>query len=392
MVVWVSRDITERRKADEEREKMQRLESIGILAGGIAHDFNNLLAGILGNIDLAKMHVKPGDKLYKRLEDTETASLRARDLTQQLLTFSKGGEPVKKDFSVSALLRDSVGFTLSGSNIRCEYLIPEDLWPVNADEGQINQVISNLVINAVQAMPGGGLIIASCENTAIGSKDAIPLKKGQYVKITLRDQGTGINEEHLAKIFDPYFTTKERGKGLGLATCYSIIKRHDGYITVESQLGVGTAFHIYLPASPDAVLAEKAEEEKPFISRGRILVMDDEEIVRMVATEMLSTLGHEVAVAKDGAEAIELYIRAKASGLPFDAVIMDLTIPGGMGGKEAIGRLKEIDPAVKVIVSSGYSNDPIMAHHQEYGFVGSVIKPYMVKDLSEALHKALQVK
>lgn len=392
MVVWVSRDITERRKADEEREKMQRLESIGILAGGIAHDFNNLLAGILGNIDLAKMHVKPGDKLYKRLEDTETASLRARDLTQQLLTFSKGGEPVKKDFSVSALLRDSVGFTLSGSNVRCEYLIPEDLWPVNADEGQINQVISNLVINAMQAMPGGGLIIASCENIAIGPKDAIPLKKGQYVKITLRDQGTGISEEHLAKIFDPYFTTKERGKGLGLATSYSIIKRHDGYITVESQLGVGTAFHIYLPASPDAVLAEKAEEEKPFISRGRILVMDDEEIVRMVATEMLSTLGHEVAVARDGAEAIELYIRAKASGLPFDAVIMDLTIPGGMGGKEAIGRLKEIDPAVKVIVSSGYSNDPIMAHHQEYGFVGSVIKPYMVKDLSEALHKALQVK
>lgn len=392
MVVWVSRDITERRKADEEREKIQRLESIGILAGGIAHDFNNLLAGILGNIDLAKMLVKPGDKLYKRLEDTETASLRARDLTQQLLTFSKGGEPVKKDFSVPALLRDSIGFTLSGSNVRCEFLIPDDLWPVNADEGQINQVINNIVINAVQAMPGGGVISVSCNNVLIGAKDTIPIEKGQYVKITLQDRGTGISEEHLARIFDPYFTTKEGGKGLGLATCYSIIKRHGGHITVDSQLGVGTAFHIYLPASPDAVLVEKAEEEKPFIGSGRILVMDDEEIVRMVAKEMLLTLGHEAAVARDGAEAIELYRNAKSSGQPFDAVIMDLTIPGGMGGKEAIGRLKEIDPEVKGIVSSGYSNDPVIANHQKYGFVGFVIKPYTVKDLSEALHKALQVK
>ncbi len=381
-------DITDRKRADEEREKIHKLESLGIIAGGIAHDFNNLLAGILGNINLAKMRLNPEDQIFRWLDGSENACLRAKDLTYQLLTFSKGGEPVKKVFPIAKLLRDAVNFALSGSNIKGEFSVPDDIWAVNADEMQIHQVINNLALNAIHAMPEGGIIRAGCENAVIRTGNALPLKQGSYVKVAISDSGSGIPEEHLKKIFDPYFTTKEGGKGLGLTICYSILKRHNGYMTVESKSGEGTTFFLYLPASHEKIDAEK-EERKPFAGIGRILVMDDDEIILAVASDMLRSIGYEVDVARGGHKALEMYKKARGSGKPFEAVIMDLTVPGGMGGREAIVRLREIDPAVRAIVSSGYSNDPIIADYRKYGFSGAVTKPYRVADLSEALQRVM---
>jgi PAS domain S-box-containing protein len=391
-ILCVGNDITERKRMEAELLKAQKLESIGILAGGIAHDFNNLLMAILGNITLAKMYSTPEDKVFANLIEAEKASLRAKDLTQQLLTFSKGGAPIKKTASIAELLKDSATFALRGSNVRCEFCLPDDLWPAEVDEGQISQVINNLIINADQAMPEGGVIKVRAENMTVKPEHNLPLKEGKYIKITIEDQGTGISKEHLPKIFDPYFTTKQKGSGLGLATAYSIIKRHDGYISVESELGVGTTFHIYLPASEKELLKKKDEKERLFVGKGKILVMDDEEAVREVVGNMLKFLGYKVEFARDGTEAIELYKKAKESEKPFDAVILDLTVPGGMGGREAIQKLLEIDPKVKAIVSSGYSNDPIMSDFKKYGFRGVVAKPYKVKELSEELHKVMMGK
>ena len=391
-VVLVFRDITEQRKMEEELQKIQKLESIGILAGGIAHDFNNNLTAILGNISLAKMEANPEDKIYERLTGAEKASLEATNLTQQLLTFSKGGVPIKKTTSIAELIKDSAGFALRGSNVKCEFFIPDDIWQVEVDKGQMNRVINNLIINADQAMPEGGIIKVRAENMTVGSacvEHVIPLKDGEYVKIEIEDEGVGIPKEHRSKIFDPYFSTKQKGSGLGLATTYSIIQKHNGYITVESELGVRTTFYIYLPVSQKEILEKKDTDKQPIAGEGKILLMDDEEMVRDVAGRMLEHLGYEVEFAKDGAEAIELYKKAKESGQPFDGVIMDLTIPGGMGGKEAIEKLIEIDPNVKAIVSSGYSTDPIMANFKQYGFSGVVTKPYKVKDLGEILNKAI---
>ncbi|MEA3415955.1 MAG: response regulator [Thermodesulfobacteriota bacterium] len=388
-VVLVFRDITEKRNMEEALLKADALESLGILAGGIAHDFNNILTAIMGNITLAKMYAKPEDKIFERLKEAENASLRAKDLTQQLLTFSRGGAPIKKTAFISKLLEDTTLFALTGSNVRCEFSIPSDLWPVEADEGQISQVINNLIINADHAMPGGGIIKVSAENTAVDVKQGLPLKEGNYIKISIEDQGVGIPEEHLQKIFDPYFTSKQKGSGLGLATAYSIVKKHDGYVQVESELGKGTTFNIYLPASSKEILIEKEPGERIHTGKGKILVMDDQEVIREVAGEMIEVLGYEVEFAKDGAEAIELHKKAKKSAQPFDAIIMDLTIPGGMGGKETIQKLIEIDPETKAIVSSGYSNDPIMADYRKYGFCGVIAKPYKIKELGEILYKVI---
>jgi PAS domain S-box-containing protein len=385
-VVLVFQDITEKQKLEEELFRSQKLESVGVLAGGIAHDFNNLLTAILGNISLAKIYLSPQNKIFNMLSDAETASLRARDLTQQLLTFSKGGAPVKKPSSIVGLIKDSASFILSGSKVHCEFDMPEDLWPVEIDEGQMSQVINNLIINADQAMPQGGIIQVTCKNVMVTREDKLPVKEGKYIKVSITDQGMGISEIHFGKIFDPYFTTKEKGRGLGLATVYSIIKNHDGHISVESRLGVGTTFHIYLPASEARIPVQKIEDKKPLAGKGRILIMDDEEVVRNVAGLMLNNLGYETGFAKDGNEAIELYNKARESGQPFDAVIMDLTIPGGMGGVEAIKILTDMDPEIKAIVSSGYSNDPVMANFREYGFSGAVSKPYKVKELLDTLN------
>jgi PAS domain S-box-containing protein len=382
-------DVSKRKRMEEELQKVQKLESVGVLAGGIAHDFNNLLTGIMGNISLARMYTDPA-MISERLAEAEKASVRAKRLTQQLLTFSRGGEPVKKMVSIAVLLEDAVSLALSGSNVRHSSSIPDDLWLVEADPGQVSQVISNILINAAQAMPVGGVIEVEAENVTIEGQAILPLRNGEYVKLHIQDHGGGIREEHLQKIFDPYFTTKQRGSGLGLTVCHSVVRKHDGHISVESQLGIGTIFQIYLPASPSAVLQREAETvDKLPTYVGNILVMDDEHVVREFAAKILGNIGYTASIASDGGEAVELYRKARESGNLFDAVILDLTVPGGMGGKEAIQKLMEIDPEVKAIVSSGYSNDPVMSNSREYGFSGVIAKPYNVRELSAILSRAL---
>jgi len=380
-------DITEKRKMEVELLKVEKLKSVGVLAGGIAHDFNNILTAIAGNIGLAKMSVAPGDRVYDMLVDAERASLQAKELTLQLLTFSKGGAPIRETTSIAELVRDSATFVLRGSNVRCRFSLPEDLWAVDADPGQMSQVIQNLVINADQAMPGGGIIQIKAENVQMSAEHSLPLEPGKYVRLSVTDEGIGISEEHLERMFEPYFTTKQKGSGLGLATAYSIIRKHDGHLAVESELGVGTTFYIYLPASAREAPREDAVTENPLSGTGRILVMDDEEMIRQVVARILVGFGYEVEFACNGAEAIDLYEQAREDGEPFDAVIMDLTIPGGMGGKEAIQELLKIDPYAKVIVSSGYSTDPVMAEFKKHGFSGVVAKPYEVKQLGQTLRR-----
>ncbi len=382
-------DVTARRKMETELLKVEKLESIGLLAGGIAHDFNNIVTAILGNISIARMYLPSKDKVFERLTEAEKACLHAQSLTQQLLTFSKGGAPIKKLSLVSGMIKDGCQFALRGSNVRCEFVLPEDLWAVEVDGGQINQVIYNLVINAQHAMPNGGTIEVSAVNDVVTSKDGLPLGSGRYVKIAVRDYGVGIPKKILAKIFDPYFTTKNRGSGLGLATSFSIVKNHGGLITVDSEEGAGTTFHVFLPTRQETRMPEQERDGKLVVGRGRILLMDDEPFIRDLAGEMLSLLGYEAVLAKDGAEAIDLYNTAIGSAVPFDAVIMDLTVPGGMGGGETIQRLREMDPGVKAIVSSGYSNDPIMADYKKYGFLGVVAKPYSINELSETLTRVI---
>ncbi len=384
------RDIGDRRRLEEELFKASKLESLGILAGGIAHDFNNIMTAIMGNISLAKMTTKPDDPSYKRLAGAEQAVNRAKDLTQQLLTFSKGGAPIKRTTGITHILEDSTNFTLTGSNVRCFFSLPPDLWNVDVDEGQVSQVIQNLVINAKEAMPTGGTIEVKAENVIIeedqGPEGILPMK-GPYIRVTIMDHGIGIPEEYVGKIFDPFFTTKQRGSGLGLATSYSIIRKHGGYIQVKSHLGIGTTFTIYLPATlkkgPEVVGGRPAV----IMGKGRILLMDDEEIVRETIGEMLSCLGYETEFAKDGVEAIDLYVESRKNNNPFDIVILDLTIPGGMGGEETMEELLNIDPDVKAVVSSGYANNRIMSDYARYGFVDVISKPYKLEELSETISR-----
>ena len=385
----IARDISERLRMERELLKGQKLESLGILAGGIAHDFNNLLAAILGNVSLAKLHADGHDTVTSRLDEAEKASLRARDLTQQLLTFSKGGVPIKKTMSVADIVNESSSFALRGADVRCDCRISEDLWPVEIDPGQITQVLNNLIINADQAMPKGGTIRITVENVTFTRKQPELERKGKFVKITVEDEGVGIPEEHLGNIFDPYFTTKKKGSGLGLATSYSIITKHDGHIVAESIVGKGTQIHIYLPPSRKKTRMERVENGALMSGKGRILIMDDEEAVRDVTGEILRRLGYEVEFAKDGDEAVDIYRKHRQSGRPFDAVIMDLTVPGGQGGKDAIRAMQSIDPAVKAIVSSGYSNDPVMADFRLHGFSGVVTKPCGIHEMSRVLHAVL---
>lgn len=390
-VLRISRDITELKKGEEELIKSQRIESLGTLAGGIAHDFRNILTIVIGKIALAKMHLNPEDEVAELLTSAEKACKRATDLTNQLLTFSKGGVPIKKTVSIADLIKESVDFSLRGSKVKCKSSIPKDLWPVEVDEGQISQVINNLIINADQAMPEGGKIIVSAENIsdAAKEKEGLPVKEGRFVKISIKDQGVGIPKEHLSKIFDPYFTTKQKGSGLGLTTSYSIIKKHEGYITAESEIGVGTTFHIYLPASQKEIPETKTVNKMHTTGKGKVLFMDDEEMLRESTCDLLIHLGYEALGAGDGSEAVLLYQKSKETGRPFDAVILDLTVPGGMGGKEALEKLIEIDPDVKAIVSSGYSNDAAMSDFRKYGFKDVVVKPYKIEELSEVLNRVI---
>jgi two-component system, cell cycle sensor histidine kinase and response regulator CckA len=308
-------------------------------------------------------------------------------LTVQLLTFSRGGTPVKKLAQISDLLQEATIFSSRGSNIKCQFDIPVDLWPVEVDEGQISQVMSNLVINGCQAMPNGGTIEITARNMVLEERDSVPLGEGRYLQVAVKDYGTGIPEEHLPKIFDPYFSTKTKGSGLGLAVVFSIIKRHGGFVEASSQQGHGTVFTFYLPAADSEVHSKQKEKAAELSGRGRILVMDDEEIVREITKEMLAYIGYQVSLAGDGAEAIRLYQESLEAGVPFDVVIMDLTVPGGMGGSEAIEELLQLDDNVKAVVSSGYSNDPVMANFLHYGFKGVVAKPYMLQELSAVLQR-----
>lgn len=387
--VLVFRDITEKRKMEYELQKAHKLESLGILASGIAHDFNNVITGIMGNISLALIHLSPNDQIFRYLTNAEKAVNQAKDLAQQLLTFSKGGAPLKNITSIIDLIKNASSIVLRGSNVRYELQAPDDLLSVRIDQGQISQVINNLIINADQAMPEGGIIKIKSENIQIKKNQDFPLPSGKYIKISIGDQGTGISEEYLNKIFDPFFTSKPNGNGLGLTICYSIIKKHNGYITVESKIGHGTIFYIYLPAFQDKMIETIKVEKNISTGKEKILVMDDEKIVRDVIISMLKHLGYNANGSEDGNEAIMLYKKAMKANSPFDIVIMDLTIPGKMGGKKAVKKLLEIDPSARVIVSSGYSNDPIMANYKQYGFKGFITKPYKIEELSEILHEVI---
>jgi CheY-like chemotaxis protein len=389
--VIVFQDISEKQKMEQELLKTEKLESIGILAGGIAHDFNNLLAAILSNVQLAQMKHKKNQDIERYLQETVNSTRRASELTRQLLTFAKGGAPVKKTASLTELIRDTANFALRGSPVKVVFHIDQNLWAVEVDTGQISQVVQNLVINAKQAMPRGGVIEITAENITVESNQRF--EPGNYITIAIRDQGLGIPKENLAKIFDPFFTTKSEGSGLGLATSYSIIRQHDGYLEVESQAGLGTTFFIHLPALPQSLVILKAEVESAATAeRLKILLMDDEETILKSIGEILEHYGHQVVMVPDGVKTIEVYCGAMENGAPFDVVIMDLTVPGGMGGQEAIAYLRDIDPKVKAIVSSGYANDPIMADYERFGFCGVVTKPYKFNELSEVLTRVAERK
>lgn len=387
--VIVFKDISVRLKTELELQKTQKLESLGILAGGIAHDFNNLLAAILLNTELALDLWQKGKDIRKLLTQTISTTYKARNLSAQLLTFSKGGAPIKKTMSITNLLRETIDFVLRGSSITCDFAIADDLKLVEIDEGQFVQVLNNLIINAKQAMPKGGTISVVARNIFKAPDQPNEKTPSEYIEITIADQGTGIPKEYLEKIYDPFFSTKPEGTGLGLATTYSIIKRHGGYIEVESQVNVGTTFRLYLPVS-NQVSAEKSYREETAVSAEtfHILIMDDEAEIRSCVQQMLQNYGYQTASAAHGQEAIELYQRSLQSGRPFDVVIMDLTISGGMGGQEAIAHLRDIDPNIKAIVSSGYANDRVLAEYERFGFKGIVEKPYKIETLIEAIRQA----
>ncbi len=388
--VMVLHDISEKEAVERELRNLQKLESLGILAGGLAHDFNNIMTAIMGNIALARLE---GGELPQACEEylagAESAVERAKGLTQQLLTFSKGGCPVKSPLPLGPLLRENTQFVLAGSNVSCVFAIADDLPPVDIDEGQIVQVVCNLVINAKQAMPEGGSIRVQARR--LFSCEPLPpaLPPGVYVLAEVVDHGTGIPENILPHIFDPFFSTKETGHGLGLSMCRSIVEKHGGCLTVASSPGEGSTFSFYLPVAVATPAENQADRRVSDTFRARVLVMDDEESVRHIFRNMLSRLGHEPVCVADGHTAIAEWGLAAGSAKPFDVAIVDLTVPGGLGGKDTVAALREKTPGAKVLVTSGYSNDPVMADPQAYGFAGSLAKPFRIEELSDVLRATL---
>ncbi|PYK45919.1 MAG: hypothetical protein DME46_02910 [Verrucomicrobia bacterium] len=383
-VVLVFRDIIEREH-----------KQLGLLAGGIAHDFNNLLTAIMGNISLASLLIPATDEMTTRLADAKNASMRARDLAQQLLTFARGGVPIKKTASLTRLVQDTVSFCLRGSQSRSECDLEDNLWPTEIDPGQISQVIANLVVNAEQAMPTGGTLHVTCENFRrdSGKNAMVPdLPAGEFVKITIRDEGVGIPEQNLKRIFDPYFTTKPKGNGLGLATAYSIVKHHKGLVIVESEVNKGSTFTIYLPAAAHVAVPEETGYAgvKELSGTGRVLIVDDEEAIRTLVEFTLTHLGYKVCSAATALAGVELYRQRLQAGERFDCVILDLTLPGGMGGRDALKLLLEVDPSVNAIVSSGYAMDATMSHYQDFGFRGVITKPYEAADLGRTVREVIE--
>ena len=384
-------DIREQKKTEQRLIQAKKMDSIGILAGGIAHDFNNLLTSILGNLDLAATISDPADETYDLIAAAKKASLRAKSLTLQLLTFSKGGAPIKEATSIDAVIRESAAFLLHGRNVVCRYDIPGNLWPVEVDPGQISQVVQNLVMNAIDAMEGTGVLKISCRNEE--TQDSTLNTPKRFVEIRVTDQGCGIPPELLDKIFDPYFTTKDSGHGLGLSICHSIVARHEGSLSAESVIGKGTTFILRLPCIFKD-LEERKENSMPQNKQTaspdklRILIMDDEDMIRNISMRILTRLGHEVYLAADGAEAVKMYQEQMDQGTPPEMLIMDLTVPSGMGGKEAMKQILAIDPNAAAIVSSGYSSDPIMADYKEYGFSAAIAKPYEIAQIQAAILQA----
>jgi CheY-like chemotaxis protein len=387
-------DVTERIRAEDELHRMQKLKSLGTLAGGIAHDFNNILMGVFGNIQLTLESLSEDNPNFKSLAESAKSIDRATRLTNQLLTFARGGMPVKEIVDLGELVTETVRFDLSGSNVSPVFQQDQGLWRVNVDIGQMQQVISNLTINADQAMPDGGKLSIHLANVTLLPGSIANLSEGKYIKITVRDEGVGIDKKNLKLVFDPYFTTKSTGCGLGLATTHSIINQHGGAIKIDSTPGKGTTFTLYLPASDSPVIESIAQPSEaifpPPEETAKILVMDDEEAICNLMTKMLEKVGYTVNTALDGRQAIEMYQLAIDSGDPFDAVIMDLTIPGGVGGQDSIKELLNIDQDAKCIVSSGYANNPIMANYKEYGFKGVIAKPFSPSELREMLHQVLR--
>jgi len=388
-------DITERERLHNELIKMQKLESIGVLAGGIAHDFNNILTGIMGNISYARLVLEPGHAALHSLESAEKATERAAELTRQLLTVARGGEPVKTVVAVGRLIHEAVSLMLRGTNVRGDVWVDDTVRAIEADEGQISQVLHNILINAVQAMPEGGILRVTADNLRLdAANDAVALPEGDYVRITIADEGCGIPEENLERIFDPFFSTKDSGSGLGLASAYSIVSRHGGHISAESTAGKGAACTILLPATgktppvePSRPVASGSTDRPQ--SQISLLVMDDERAICDLAVTMLTHMGYKVRACADGEGAGGLYEEALAAGEPYAAALMDLTVPGGMGGLEASRRILALDSTACLIVSSGYSHDPVMSEHQAHGFSGMLSKPYTVAELGQVVQAVL---
>lgn len=385
----LQREIAERKRMEEELYRKDKLESLGILASGIAHDFNNILTIISGNSSLVStiLEEKADYEVHELLDEVQRGVMQARELTEQLMTFSRGGAPVKETSSIQKLVQESASFILRGSKVRAVFSAHGQIWPVNIDRGQISQVVSNLIINSSQAMPDGGIIEICINNIPPEAAAALMLNEGRYVQIIIKDHGIGIPAEDLGNIFVPYFTTKAKGHGLGLALAYSIIEKHEGDIKVNSELGVGTTFEIYLPASDDLFIDNPPDEKINYLGQGRILIMDDDEMIRNTLGRMLRQLGYETGFARDGEEAIDIYNQAKQAGTPYQVVIMDLTIAGGMGGKETVQRLKQLDSNLKAIVTSGYSCDEVMINYVGFGFCGAIEKPYEIDKLSRVLYE-----
>lgn len=386
----VATDITERKQIDDEKQRIERLESLGVLAAGIAHDFNNLLTGIMGSLSLLKVQTEQGSSNHSLLHSAEKAATRATSLTRQLLTFSKGGAPVRKVISLETILKEEVEFALRGSSVGVTMSIDDDLAHTEADSGQLSQVFHNLALNAKQAMPEGGRLLIGAENVFLREgPQATDLPGGNYIKIEFRDTGPGIVSDIQDKIFEPYFSTKATGKGLGLATAHKIILKHNGMISVHSKIDGGATFRIYLPASEDVAVVLKEEAQLSVASQRRILLMDDDEIIREVATAILDRLGYVVDLVADGEALVARYAASQGEQKGYDAVILDLTIQGGMGGEEALGKLVQMNPEVKAIASSGYSDSPVMSDCLRYGFTAILQKPYKVEEVAKVLGRVL---
>ncbi|NVN89647.1 MAG: PAS domain S-box protein [Desulfuromonadales bacterium] len=391
-IVVISEDITERRMMQAELVKSHKLESLGVLAGGIAHDFNNILTGIIGYISFAQKFLDASHRSAAILLEAKNAAYRAAELARQLLTFAKGGAPIKTAVSVQHIMKESASFVLRGSNVLSVIELPDDLPALDVDEGQIIQVLHNIIINASQAMPGGGTINITGEMVTVDAGNIMSLSAGRYVRLTISDTGCGISEENQKRIFDPYFTTKTGGSGLGLATAHSIVSKHGGYIGVHSVVGTGTSFELLLPVSENKVVREDAGMSSEAVggqSGFSVLVMDDEQLIRDMSCHMMNEMGYNVQMCANGEEAIALYKTAMDIGSPYSAVIMDLTIPGGMGGREAAKHILAIDPNARLIVSSGYSTDPVLAEFATFGFCASLPKPYTLDGITKALGAAL---